>query len=186
MLEEKIVIKKEESKEYPPVPEDIYQVELLDITSKWQDKYKAEGKELKFSFQFTILAGKDKQGESLRGRNIWRNFVPTYLYEGKNGKNLLYQILEAILGHELTPEEEAKLDSDFLNSLIGKQCRVLIKNKITDKATYSNIENLLKANEQLDPLTEEEKEVARVKVKDAESVREEHEEDSVDISDIPF
>ena len=70
MLEEKILIKKEESKEYPPVPEDIYQVELLDISSKWVDKYKADGKEMKFSFQFTILAGKDKEGKDLRGRNI--------------------------------------------------------------------------------------------------------------------
>jgi hypothetical protein len=185
MLEEKIIIKKEESKEYPPVPEDIYQVELLDITSKWANKYKSEEKEKQFSFQFTILAGKDKDGQNLRGRNIWKNFVKTYLYEGPKGKNSLWQIIEAIIGHDLTREEEAKLDSDFLNSLIGKQCRVLIKNKTTEKATYSNIENFLKANDKLEPLNEEEKEVARVKVKDAESVREEH-EDSVDIADIPF
>ena len=193
MLDEKFKITKEEAKEYPPIPEDVYQVELLDISSKMMPKYKASGEELKMSFQFTILKGKDGE-EDLRCRNIWRNFVPTHLFIGKNGKNVLYQILEALVGRELSPEEEAKLDSDFLTGLVGKQCRVVIKNNKTAKATYSNIDSLLVATERLESLTEEEKEKCKVKPKDDEEltaknhldVKDVDEEKSINVEDIPF
>ena len=197
MLNEKFTINKEEQKVYPPIKEDVYQVELLDVSSEMKNKYQSTEMERVMAFQFTILKGKDGE-EDLRGRNIWRNFVPTYLYIGKNGKNVLYQILEALVGHELSPEEEAKLDSDFLSNLVGKQCRVVIKNKKTDKATYSNIDSLLVATEQLTPLTDEEKENCRVKPKEdisekaeypqpaEDTINLEKEEKEINIEDIPF
>jgi len=186
MLEEKFKVEKREKTEYPPLPEDMYQVELLDITSDWKPKYKKPDEtELKLSFQFTLLDGKDKDGESLRGRNIWRNFVPTYLYIGKKGKNVLYEILEALLGHELSPEEEATMDEEFLNGLVGKQCRVMVKNKKKDDAIYSNIDGFLNATKKLKALTDEEKENARVKNKDNKD-KKEGSDSEVDVEDIPF
>jgi len=164
-INEEMPIEKREAQTYDPIPEDVYQVELIDITMKEQPKYKQpEETEKVFDFQFTLLEGKDAKGEDLRGRNLWRNFVPTYLYiSSKNGKNLLYQIVESILGEELSPEQEAKMDTSFLNSLIGGQCRVGVKNKPVKDKVYSNIDQFYPAKKKLKALNEEEKEKARVK-----------------------
>lgn len=170
-INETMQIEKRETQTFDPIPDDIYQVELLDITMKERPKYgKPEEKENLFDFQFTLLEGNDKDGDSLRGRNLWRNFVPTYLYiSSKNGKNVLYQIIEAILGQELSPEQEAKMDGNFINSLIGGQVRVVVKTKQVGDKTYSNIESFLPKKKDLKALTEEEKEKATVKEKKEET-----------------
>ena len=164
MLKEDLLIPKEEKKSFPPIPENVYQVELFDVNTELKPKYKnPEEKEEKLSFQFVLLAGKDKDGSELRGRNVWRNFIPTSLYIGKTGKNLLYQVLEAILGRELSPEDEATMDGKKINSLIGRQLRVIVKNETKDGKVYSNIETFLSKEIDYPALTEEEKEDARVK-----------------------
>ena len=168
MINEEFKIEKKEAQEYEPLPENVYQVELLDIEVQEKLKYQSKDEyEKVFSFQFTLLAGRDRKGESLRGRNIWRNYVPTYLFiSQKNGKNALYQIIEAIIGHDMTPEDEATMDTAFLNKLIGQQCRVLVKNTTKDNKTYSNIENFLPIEMQAPRLNAEEKEKATVKKED--------------------
>lgn len=166
MINESIKIEKRETISYPPIPENVYQVELLDITMAEKPKYrKPEELEKVLEFQFTLLNGKDKK-ENLRGRNLWRNFVPTFLYISKKyGKNVLYQIVEAIDGQEMSPERESSLDTKEINALIGKQCRVVVKNKKGDDKIWSNIEAFLPAESQLPSLTKEEKEKATVKNK---------------------
>ena len=190
MIETPIKIEKAEKKEYPPIPENVYQAELLDITMSQHNKFQSQEKENVLSFQFTLLSGKDKNGD-LRGRNLWRNYVPTYLYVGKNGKNVLYQIIEAIDGQEMTPEREATLDSTEINSLIGKQVRVVVKNKIVGDKTYSNIANFLPIENELPKLTLEEKEKAEVKVKKGDAVEMPEQPDyadqeEVNLGEIPF
>lgn len=190
MLDTNIKVEKKEGTNYDPLPENIYQVELLDITSENRPTYDTRNKpdnekeyDTVFNFQFVLLNGKDKSGESLRGRNIWANFIPSYLYiSSKNGKNKLYEITEALLGHELTQKEEAEMDGQFLNSLIGKQVRVGVKNKASKSdATkiYSNIDMYYFADELKDSLTDEEKEKATVKDK-------EEKDDSVMSSGSPY
>lgn len=170
MINDNFQIPKKEAVTYDPIPENVYQVELLDIEVQDKPKYKKPDEtEKMFSFQFVLLGGKDKDGTSLRGRNIWRNYVPTFLYiSQKNGKNALYQIMEAMAGRELTREEEATMEAVKLNKLIGEQCRVVVKNNPgKDGKIYSNIDNFLPTEFKLPRLTEEEKETARVKnVKD--------------------
>lgn len=206
-LDENILIKKEEAKVYPPIPKDIYQAELLDITSEKRPTYDTRNKpddeqviETVLSFQFTILKGRDESQEKeenkdLRGRNIWANFVPASLYIGKKGKNKLYKIVEALLGRDLTLEEDATgITGKMLNELIGKQCRLSVEPQTKGEKTYDVIADLLKANETLTPLTEEEKDKARVKKdnKDGESNNEEKPTDNqdkepeIDLEDIPF
>jgi hypothetical protein len=182
-INENFEIPKKEKAEYPPIPEGIHQVELLDVSVEERPTYDTRNKEddqkvyeKVFKFQFTLLQGKDGEND-LRGRNTWENFVPAYLYIGKNGKNKLYQITEALIGRELTQEEEATFQASELNKLIGKQCIIGIKHKKTDKGTYDNIESFYKAGQPLPSLTEEEKENARVKKEDepkspADSMRE--------------
>lgn len=172
MLPNNLPIVKKETKTFDPLPEDIYQVELLDITAEDKETYnskmgKTQEKEYEtiLSFQFTLLDGTDN-GESLRGRNVWANFVPSFLYiSAKNGKNALYRIVEALQGKTLSPEQEANgIDGAFLNSLIGKQCRIVTKNKAGKEGNlFTNIESFLVAKTLINALTAYEKENATVK-----------------------
>lgn len=187
MITEDIKIEKKEKMEYPPIPKNIYQVEIFDISMADAKGHYSKPGEKVFVFQFTLLEGKDKDRD-LRGRNIWNNFVPTFLYIGKNGKNDLFRIIEAVLGRELEPEEEAAFDKDFLNSLIGKQIRIMIEPKKVGDRIYDNVTDYLFASSQLPKLTEEEKEKAKVKKKkeDDETPADMPEEEEVKIEDVPF
>jgi len=159
-----------ERKVYPPIPEDMYQVELFDISMEViDDKNDAGAKQTILKFQFVVLDA----GE-YRGRSIWRNFVPVYLWKADNSKNALYQITKAIIQRELNESEMENFDSDYINKLIGFQCRVTTVNKNGKgknvDAIYTNIDKFLPKKELLDGLTNEEKEKAVVKPKEAISV----------------
>jgi len=190
MINEDIKVEKREREELPLLAEDIYQVELADITSKKVQTYDSkQDKELPVEYEnifealFVILDKED------RGRYLFKNFIPSYLYIGKKGKNNLYQITEALLGHELTPEEEATMDSEFLNNLVGKQCRVTVKHNISGDNTYANIDTFLKAKEEKTPLNVEEKKQAILKEdKKVEPPKEQMDEVKEDLADgdIPF
>jgi len=165
MLNETLKVEQKEKTEYPPLPKDIYQAELLDITAKEQPTYDTKNMppeqqeyETVLSFQFTILE------DDNRLRNVWANYIPTYVYIGKNGKNKLLRIIEALQGKELA--EKVNITGDFLNKLIGKQCRISVEPK--DK--YSNIVDYMVAKSTLTPLTDEEKEKCTVKVKNSEDI----------------
>jgi hypothetical protein len=181
-------VDKKEGKTYPPLPKDIYQVELLDVGSQDRPTYATRNKpeaereiETVLTFQFTLLDGKDGE-TNLRGRNVWANFIPTYLYIGKNGKNKLYRIIEALLKREIKPEEEAiGVTGEQLNKLIGHQCRISVEPKVSGEKSFDNITDWYKSNTELNSLTVEEKEEARVKVND-----EKKSEEEVDLTDIPF
>jgi len=163
MLQEGIIFGEQEAKTYEPLPEDMYQVELLDIEMQEKPNYNDKTKmENVLSFQFVVV----EEGE-YRGRSIWKNFVPTYLYIGKNGKNALYQITEAMIMRNLSQEEKADFGSSYINKLVGYQCRVLIKNKEGKEGKkFSNIDSFLPKKETLKSLTDEEKEKAKPKKKE--------------------
>ncbi len=196
MLDNNLVIPKREAQSFPPLPEDMYHVELLDVTSEEKETYdskmgKTQDKEFEtiLSFQFTLLDG-EENGESLRGRNVWANFIPSYLYiSTKNGKNKLYQIVEALQAQTLSPQQEAEgITGEFLNSLIGKQCRIVTKNKANKEGNiFTNIDSYLPAKSELQSLTAEEKENASVK-KDKDDEKKEEQKDQIDIEipDIKF
>src|SRR3990167_1537530 len=156
MIEINFKIEKREKADYQPIPEDVYQCELIDVEIQEHNKYQSEEKENVFSFTFGVV----DEGE-FRARRLWKNFVPTYLYVGKNGKNALYQIVEALLRRELTPEDEATLDTDVINELIGRQVRVLTNNKTTGDKTFTNIKSFLRTTEAQSPLVDEEKKITK-------------------------
>lgn len=187
-------VEKVEAKEYPPIPKDIYQVELLDVSSKdqvtYDTRFKPENeqkKEMVMSFQFTILKGKDGD-EDLRCRNVWANFIPPILYIGKNGKNKLYQIIEAIEGAELTQEDEAGgITGERLNALIGKQCRISVEPKVKGDKTFDLITGWFKSTNAEKLLDNEEIEKCRVKTKDEKKVEDaEKQEEAITPESVPF
>lgn len=165
-----------EKKSYPPLPEDMYQVELLDIDMESvADKNNPGQMQQVLKFQFVVLDDGEFEAEGqklkVRGRSIWRNFVPTYLWKKGNEKNALYQITKAIIMRDLTEAEIENFTSDFINKLIGFQCRVTTlnvagKGKTADQ-TYTNIDKFLPKKANMPGLTHDEKEKARTKKDDS-------------------
>ena len=208
MLRPGMHIAKKEITEYFPFPKNVYQVEILDITSENRPTYDTRLKpenERKYeevlNFQFTLLAGQDKQ-EKLRGRNVWSNFVPTALYiSKKNGKNMLYKIVEASIGRDLTLQEEAEgLTSEKLNKLIGKQLRVGVEVETKNGKTFNKVKDCFAKEIDYPTLNDEEKEKARVKNKEEKEIEQPvanneqfipndfpvPEDEPIDVSNIPF
>ena len=171
---------KREGNLYPLLPKALYQCELLDVGTQENETYESKmgnTKEKEYQtdikYQFTILQGRDENQDKeelkeLRCRNVWENYGYNYLFAGKNGKNNLWRIVEAFLGRELTQEEQANgISSDLLNTFIGKQINVSVETKVSQKGkSFDKIIDYLKVNIQLTPLTDEEREKARVKVND--------------------
>lgn len=169
MITEKLSIQKVEKKEYPLLKKGIYQCELLDVNLKDATGEYAKPGEKVLDFQFTILENKEVDGENIRCRNIWDNFVkPYFAVNYKTGeKNDLYKIVEAIIGRDLTQKEEAEgFDENFINSLIGQQVKVSVGEKVTKKGTKINIPtDYYIADSKLPSLTAEEKDKCTVKNK---------------------
>jgi len=172
MLDPGFKVSKQENATFAPLPESIYQAELLDITTIVSDnKFKRNEKDpatrTTFKFQFTVLDPEH------RGRNIWDSWIPTTLFiSKKKGKNALYQVLEAFLGHDLSPIEENSIDSNFLNNLVGRQIRLFVVPDPKKPTEYNIINRYMKATIGLPPLTDEEKERARVKIAEAAAKKE--------------
>jgi len=206
MITQELKVEKKEAKGFDPLPENVYQVEIFDINLESKPTYDTRGKsdaekiyENVLNFQFVLLGGFDKKGESLRGRSVFQNFVPTYLYiSSKKGKNLLYQIIETVIRREMTVQEEAECDASFINSLVGQQVRVVVKNTTKDDKTFSNIESFLTIEEEKTSLTHEEREKAVIKkgvVEEMNEIAKEEEiptinlyeeQDEVRIESVPF
>ena len=181
MIDANMIIEKQEGKTFPPLPANVYQVELLDVNAEVKTTYdtrnkpeEEQEKETIFNFQFTLLSGKDinqpEDKQNLRGRNVWINFVPTYLYIGKNGKNKLYRIVEGLLQRNLTLKEEAEgITGALINGLIGKQIRLGIEPVTKGDKTYDQVTAYYVVESNMEPLTAEEKDNATVK-KDTEDI----------------
>lgn len=162
-------------KEYKPLPEELFQVEFFDVSESrnvtWDTKQLPPDQqefETVLSAQFVVLEGEH------RGRSVWVNYIPTNFFISKKyGKNKLYQIVEGLLGREITINDYAEMEKDavtYINNLIGKQCRVLLKTSISKKGNpFSDVQAYRVAKELLPKLTDEEKEKARVKNKDTNS-----------------
>ena len=195
MLDENLQTGQKEAQVYEAIPADVYQVELLDITSSQVESYRSkqgetEGKEFEtvLSFQFVLLDGEH------RLRSVWNNYIPNFLYiSKKTGKNKLFKIVEALIGRELNQSEMVGMGGKFLNSLIGKQCRVVIENTTKGDKTYSNPVNWMKANAEIASLTVEEKDKCKVKPKAGSSALDEsgqelpsNDQNEIRVEDLPF
>ena len=158
MLSKDLVTEKKEKMEFQPIPEDVYQVELFDITDRRVPQYKDKTQtETILDFQFVLLEGIRQDLSKLRGISIPRNFVPNYFYEGKNGKNVTMQIAEAITGRQLSDEEYAMWGTTAWENCIGKQLRIVTVNNTKDDKTYSNIKTFLPIKNEMEGLTKDER-----------------------------
>lgn len=120
-------------KEIVLVPEDVYEVGILDIKDRERTKYKSKDKEEVMMFVFTILDG-EHAGVELP------QFISPSLFAGGNNLNpsKLYQILSAVHKKPLDEEDLMGITIEDINALIGKNLRVAVKQYTTSKGELRN------------------------------------------------
>jgi hypothetical protein len=140
-LSKDVELKTPEKKDWPLIPEDVYQVEITDLTAEESD-YMGQKKEV-FKFEFTII----EDGEHY-GRKLWKRGSRVSPIPYKNGKNpLTWRVASAVAKHALTEEEGKAYIIDDMNALIGKQLRVTVSvtEPKPDGKQYNNVDSFLPA-----------------------------------------
>lgn len=179
MLDSNFKATKQERKEFPLIPADVYHAKVLDISSKTEESYnskmgKTEGQEFSttLTFKFELL----DNGQV--GQIMWSNYIPSDLWVSpKTGKCKLFKIVEALIARDLTPNEiMTGLSGDNLNSLVDKTCRVLVEHTEKNGKVYANITNWMKLS---NPLLVKAQELHS-------SIPVQNTQETVDVSSIPF
>jgi len=145
-----------EKKEFAPLPANIYQVQISDITEKLKRKWGApqdsEPTEEYLTFEFVIL----NEGE-YRGRKLWKDVrpVPPTPSEGSGFKpSWMWRIVSAVEGHPLTFEQGVAFGPEQVNALIGRQLRLIVNQtpKNAQGKAYNNITDVLPVEAEMEPL----------------------------------
>jgi hypothetical protein len=133
-----IEIKKVEKKQYELLPEDIYEAEVFDVKEVEDQGYQTEEMEEKIEFTFNIL------DEQYKGRKLWKKVRAVIADGTKSPKpSELYKILCSLDNvnwgeKDVTPED--------INKMIGKKCRIVVKQKTSLKGNgYNIITDVLKS-----------------------------------------
>lgn len=144
-------IEKPERKEFTPLPEDTYQVQIADITDKTKPNFQGE-MAVYLDFEFVIL------DQEFRGRRIWKDVRPIVVGARSKKPSWLYLIIEKALGTETAQAVEKDPTRLDLLQLIGKQLRIMV-NQTEGKNgnTYNNVVQFLVTKEKLDPFEKGEK-----------------------------
>ncbi len=154
-----ITLEKKETKVYPALPEDIYQVELIDISEVEGKKYKSEELEKKLKFEFAVV----EDGE-FYGYRVWKRLPLTAPNNDEQYENNLHKIVKAIKGRSLTFDECVTFGTDELNELFNKQLRVTTKNTEKDGKIFTNIEAYLPVKSNLPAFSQDKSNENRKKV----------------------
>lgn len=120
---------------YDNLPEDTYQVEITDIEhSVGPNKFKDDGNEYDWlKFTFTVLTDEEFEGDhngkqSSRGRRQWLPDVKWSMSPpGDYPASKLYRIASAANGGKVFNKQECNTFDP--NTLIGKQLRIVVKEK---------------------------------------------------------
>ena len=135
--------------EYIVIPEDVYLCEIKDLEEVEQQKYKAPQGEMEEAIRvkFTILDGEFKD------QTLIKTVKPVIGegFEGGSPSNL-YILLKSVLGNDFEPTLET------VNSIIGRQVKVIVKIKTSQKGKdYNIIDNFMAVRPvRTTPITEEE------------------------------
>ena len=143
MISEDLKIDTSENKEFELLPEDVYQVEIVDVNEVIRNKYQSTEQETALRFKFKILEGKYKN------RLLFKTISPKWNEGFEEGQPSNLYVLMTTLGWK-----GGVPTAQDVNNLIGKQLRVLVKIKKGKKGEYNAIEEFIKTNK----LVEKEKE----------------------------
>lgn len=140
-----VELKAPEKKDWPVIPEDVYQVEITDLTaeeSEWQGNKKPV-----FKFEFTII-----EGGPYYGRKLWKRGSRVSPLPSTNNKApLTWKVASAVAKHPLTEEEGRAYTIAMMNALISKQLRigVSVTAPKEDGKQYNNVEHFLMAKQDM-------------------------------------
>jgi hypothetical protein len=160
MLPESMELQTPQTKEWPLIPEDVYQTEITNIEYKVEpNRYKQKETDpdevQRMNFEFTII----EEGPHY-GRKVWQKMAPIKPYPpyGKGKSTWVYRLASAMEGHPITKEEADGFNSSNINGYIHRQVRVTVKHSVPNAQgkQYSNVESFLTIKQEL-PLFDENK-----------------------------
>lgn len=146
---------------YETVPENLYECTISGISDGERGKYQhPEEKEKVINFEFTISQGTQK------GKKLGKQISPVINTGFEGGQaSLLYQLIHCV--YRGIPKKGFQ---DIVNSLEGKQVKVLVKNKTSAKGNQYSVVKEFLASEK------EQAEVPVVQIED----------DGSHVEDMPF
>lgn len=136
-------VKSSEKPDFLVLPEDVYQVKILDIKLlENQPKFQSTDVEDVLKFEFVVTEAGEFNGTKLFSKNI-----RPMLSAGSTGysPSTLYKIFSAVFRVSLSEEESKTVSAQNINDMIGKEVRVHVK-PITSKSsgkTYNTITDYL-------------------------------------------
>ena len=152
-----MVLETPEKKEYPVLPANVYQVEIVSADKVMKVPYGAQPGALEepfIAFRFGILTDGD-----YRGRMLFKDTRPVKPFPPFNGgkSSLIYEIGTAVRGGQAYTKEEAEVFTPAdINAWIGQQLRLVVIQKPKKDGTMGNsITGYLPVEKTLDPLSDD-------------------------------
>ena len=133
-----VELKTPEKKDRPLIPEDVYEVEITDLTAE-ESEWKGEKRDM-FKFEFTIIEDGPYYGRKVRKKGSRVSPCPS---TNNSKAPLTWKVASAILKHPLTKEEGKSFTIADMNTIIGKQLRVgvVVTALKDDGKQYNNAES---------------------------------------------
>src|SRR3990167_7047565 len=115
-------------KNFEPLPEDKYQVEIYAVEPFMGTKFNSAEEEERLKFTLVILDEDKKMLEEgvevpIRGRRLWSRTSTEFSPPGSKKPTNLTKLVAAVIGHEATQEEADAFDEA---ALIGNQLCVMV------------------------------------------------------------
>jgi hypothetical protein len=151
-----IKFEKIEKKEFDPIPSNVYQVQIGDITEKykapWGSPQGSDATEQYLNFEFVIL----NEGP-YKGRKLWKDVrpvAPTPSEDAKFKPSWLWRIISAVTGHPLSFSDGVNWGIEETNALIGRQLRLIVNQTPPNSQgkSYNNITDVLPVEAEMQPL----------------------------------
>jgi hypothetical protein len=155
MLPDNAQLDTPQTKEWPVIPNDIYQCEITDVEyktepNKWKEKDTDPDTKNVMNFVFTII----EPGE-FYGRKLFKKMaaIKPYPPSGSSKGSTIYKLAVAMEGHAITKDEADGFGPRNINDYVHQQVRIhtVPSEPKADGKVWSNIEGFLSVKQQLPP-----------------------------------
>lgn len=148
---------------YDPLPEDTFQVEIVDITPAVSTYAKTGDERAVLKITSVVLNddydfdGPENGEQKARGRRLWFEVPEIPLYPPKQGgkPTSLYTFVSAVVGHPLTRDECRNFSPE---NMLNKQLRVLVTQKVSQNTgkAYNKVTAHLPVRKMMTPFDPDE------------------------------
>ena len=128
-------LRQPEKKEFELLPEDIYEVEIVEIKDRERNVFeKPDEKEMVAAFTFRIT-----EPGHWQGRKLWKDAPPVmWPGSGSGSPSTMYEIYSAVTGKKPSKDECDSIDIGEINALEGMSLRLVLKQKKNTKGELKN------------------------------------------------